>query len=210
MTMMIRFSLAFAFGLALVGCAARPAPAPRRPAYGADDLGHAAALGRIAQVRAILAAGVGANAKGNTRKSPLRMATSIGCTTDKRQTIEGGGPAHRLEVVDALIEAGADVNDVDASGLGILMMATQSCPAPVIERLVRAGADLEQRSPQGFTPLSMALITKNVDAAELLIERGARIGPDAAKKLFPEPPADPRLAKALKAATAKAPARSGR
>lgn len=77
----------------------------------------------------------------------------------------------------------------------------QKCPRSVIDAFVKAGAKLDSRSPQGFTPLSMALLVGNLDAAEALVDHGARLSPQARQKLFPETPADARVAALVKRAS---------
>ncbi|HET9315188.1 MAG TPA: ankyrin repeat domain-containing protein [Vicinamibacteria bacterium] len=174
-------------------------PAPTRPAArptspeDADVLANAALRGDVETVRAQLAKGVDPDARGGLGKSALRAATSFGCMTAPEKDV--------LAIVDLLIETGAVVNEVDDYGLGVLLMASQKCKAPVIARLLKAGADVEQRSPQGFSPLAMALIVKNFDAARALVEHGARLSRESMAKIFPEAPADPEQAALVKRAT---------
>jgi ankyrin repeat protein len=174
----------------------RPASAAPRlaPEDGADLLVGAALGGDVETVRSLLARGVDPKARGSLRKTPLRAATSVGCMTVPEKDV--------LAILDLLIERGADVNDVDEFGLGVLLMASQKCKAAVITRLLKAGADTEQRSPQGYSPLAMAFIVKNFDAARALVDHGARLKRESIAKLFPEPPADPEQAALVKRATA--------
>jgi ankyrin repeat protein len=176
------------------------AGASRRPtsAQEADLLVNAAMRGDSGSVRTLLARGVDPNVRGSIGKTPLRAATSLGCMM---QPSEADG----LAVLDALIAAGANVNDVDDFGLGVLLMAAQKCKAAPVRRLLEAGADYEQRSPQGFSPLSMALIVKNYDAAEALVAHGARLSRESMAKIFPEPPPEPAVAALVKRATAAPP-----
>jgi ankyrin repeat protein len=177
---------------------AKPAPAARASnttSEQADLLAHAAMRGQVDDVRALLAKGIDPNVRGSLGKTPLRMATSLACTMSVPEK-------DVLAIVDALIEKGADVNEVDDFGLGVLLMAAQKCKAAPVTRLLKAGADMEQRSPQGFSPLSMALIVKNYEAAGALVDHGARLSRASIAKLFPEPPAEPELAALVKRATA--------
>jgi len=173
------------------------AGASRRPtsAQEADLLVNAAMRGDSGSVRTLLARGVDPNVRGSIGKTPLRAATSLGCMMQPSE-------ADVLAVVDALIAAGANVNEVDDFGLGVLLMAAQKCKAAAVRRLLEAGADHEQRSPQGFSPLSMALIVKNYDAAEALVAHGARLSKESMAKIFPEPPPEPAVAALVKRATA--------
>ena len=163
-----------------------------------DRLGNAAMRGDLAAVRAALATGISARGRTSLGHTPLRMATSFACS------MPGAKPQDVLGIVDALIEAGADVNHVDDYGHGDLLMAAQKCKAEVVTRLLKAGGDVEQRSPQGFSPLSMAFIVKNYDAAAALVDHGARLSPESIKKIFEEPPAEPEVAALVKRATAAA------
>ncbi|HET7746441.1 MAG TPA: ankyrin repeat domain-containing protein [Vicinamibacteria bacterium] len=178
-----------------------PPPAAAGPARRAaapeelDRLGNAAMRGDLAGVRAALATGMSAKGRTSLGHTPLRMATSFACS------MPGAKPQDVLGIVDALIEAGADVNHVDDYGHGDLLMAAQKCKGEVVTRLLKAGGDAEQRSPQGFSPLSMAFIVKNYDAAAALVDHGARLSPESIKKIFEEPPAEPELAALVKRAT---------
>lgn len=171
---------------------------PESPASArlADALGSAAMKGDVVSVKALLAKGADPNAKSSVEKSALRSATSLGCMMAKEEDV--------LAVVDVLLAAGANVNEVDDFGLSVLLMAAQKCKAPVIERLLAAGGDTEVRSPQGYTPLAMAFIVQNHDAAEALVAHGARLSPESIAKLFAEPPDDPKVAALVKRATAAA------
>jgi ankyrin repeat protein len=162
----------------------------------ADLLGDAAMRGDAASVSALLAKGIDPNARGSLGKTPLRMATSFACM------MPAVAEKDLLATVDALIAGGANVNEVDDYGLGVLLMAAQKCKAAAVTRLLKAGADTEQRSPQGLSPLSMALIVKNYDAAGALVDHGARLSRESIAKLFPEPPTEPELAALVKRATA--------
>jgi len=161
----------------------------------ASLLADAAMRGDVERVRALLGRGIDPNVRGEIGKTPLRMATSYACMMSVPEK-------DVLAVLDALIEGGANVNEVDDFGHGILLMAAQKCKAAAVTRLLKAGADTEQRSPQGFSPLSMALIVKNYDAAGALVDHGARLSRASMAKLFPEPPAEPELAALVKRATA--------
>ena len=160
----------------------------------ADLLAGAALRGDVESVRALLAKGGDPNARGGLGKTPLRCATSYACMTAPDKDV--------LTIVDLLIENGANVNEVDDYGHGVLLMAAQKCKAPAITRLLKAGADVEQRSPQGYSPLAMALIVKNFDAARALVDHGARLSRESMAKIFPEPPADPEQAALVKRAVA--------
>ncbi len=164
-----------------------------------SELGDAlvgAALRRdVAEVKALLAEGVSANARSPTLPhSPLNAATMVGCGKDE------GDYAQALQIVDALLAAGADPNATEGAGTSTLTMAAQRCPGEVVQRMLDAGGDVAHRSPQGWGPLSMALIVKNKSSARVLIEHGARLPGATLDKLIKTPPDDPELKELIRRA----------
>ncbi len=140
--------------------------------------------GNYRAITAMIASGIDPNHKPAVGHTALRMATSFACSAQPTpETL-----VDIAKTVQVLLAAKANVNEVDASGLGVLMMTSQQCPSAITKLLIDAGADLNQRSPQGFTPLSMALAVENFSSAEVLIKAGARITPDAAKRLLDDTP----------------------
>ncbi len=165
-------------------------------AISSENLRSAAMSGDAALVRLLLDAGADPNAKFvDLPQSILSLASVINC---ERQT----DPKARDAVIAALLAGGADPNAMDIGEVPLFVYVAQQCPRSVVEAFIAAGARLDARSPQGFTPLSMAFVVQNLDAAEALVDRGARLSPEAAKKLFPEPPTEARLAALVKRATA--------
>jgi ankyrin repeat protein len=152
------------------------------------NLRWAAMRGDAALVQLLLDAGVDPNLKfQDLPQSILSLASVTSCT-------RRADPTGRDAVIAALLAGGADPNAVDIGEVPLFVYVAQQCPASVVEAFIAAGARLDARSPQGFTPLSMALVVRNLDAAETLIDHGARLSPQVVKKLFPETPADARLA----------------
>lgn len=173
----------------------------RDVAVSAGNLRAAAMSGDAELVQLLIDAGIDPNARfGDLPQSILSFASAMSCSMKK-------DPEARDAVIKALLAGGADPNVMDIGEVPLFVYVAQQCPRPVIEAFVAAGARLDARSPQGFTPLSMALIVKNYDAAEALVDHGARLSPTAAQKLFPEPPAEERVAALLKRATAPAAAK---
>ncbi len=111
----------------------------------------AAEAGRLAMVRELIAAGADVNlcneATGSPRSTPLTCA-AIGASEDRDQ------------ILQLLIEAGADLNQIGADGRTALMHAAERDVgffgrigdfALSTRTLISAGADLEIRDPYGLT-----------------------------------------------------------
>ena len=83
--------------------------------------------------------------------------------------------AARKEMVKlkALVDAGGNVNETDASGWSVLMYAACSSSYSPVEMLLKAGADPNQSSPHGDTPLMVSCLNGNWD--DNLVESGADV-----------------------------------
>jgi ankyrin len=98
----------------------------------------------------------------------------------------------RLDIVQTLVAAKADVNQVDANGITALIDAISNNHVEVARYLVDHGADINATDWYGRTPLWSAVETRNqdfdattqensinrapfVDLIKLLIERGANV-----------------------------------
>lgn len=152
--------------------------------------------GEARTVEALIVAGVNPDQNESLPQSALELA-AMSCAGDRVEE------AKILETMDVLIAAHANANAPGAGALTALIVAAQQCRPAVVRRLIAAGAKLDARTPQGFTPLSMALIVSNYDAAEALIEAGARLSPEAAKKLNDDGKSNARLLELVKRAAAK-------
>ena len=80
-----------------------------------------------------------------------------------------------LELVRALIKAGANVKLKNQFGTSALTEAAIIGSAPVVEALLKAGADPNFRTTDGETPLMAAARSGKVDAAKALLAAGAEI-----------------------------------
>ena len=78
-----------------------------------------------------------------------------------------------LDGTNALLAAGANVDDTDASGWTALMYAAPIPGSQIVPRLIAKGADVNHRSPSGDTPL-MASALNGVLSPDLIAAR-ARI-----------------------------------
>jgi ankyrin repeat protein len=90
-------------------------------------------------------------------KTALQMAAALG---------------HK-EQVQALLNAGAQVDGADSNGNTPLMLAAAGAYAEVLHLLLDHGADPNQRNNSGMSAAAWALSMDAADCAELLQKRGA-------------------------------------
>ncbi len=94
---------------------------------------------------------------------------------------QGWGPLHwaaghgRSEVIDGLVEAGADIdrNDQGRNRWTPLMHAIHRGQEKAVMRLLTRGADPNAASPRGITPLIMAAGYGQRELVEALLHHGA-------------------------------------
>ena len=77
--------------------------------------------------------------------------------------------------VDLLIEAGADVNDVNRSGSTALMLAALNNHHECVNALIKAGAYVNRIDNEGNTALINASSTNSVTPVRLLLHAGTKI-----------------------------------
>jgi ankyrin repeat protein len=80
-----------------------------------------------------------------------------------------------VELVDWLLEHGADVSVSNDFGSTPLAQASILANARIIELLLEAGADPNERGQDGQTPLMVVARTSNTQAAKILLEGGANV-----------------------------------
>lgn len=86
--------------------------------------------------------------------------------------------ARSAEMVDLLIQAGAEVNEINDFGKSAAhVMASDDRSLPALKRLVQAGADLSSLDCHFETPLDVARREKATANAEWLESLGAQPGP---------------------------------
>jgi ankyrin repeat protein len=79
-----------------------------------------------------------------------------------------------MDMVDLLLDAGADVQAADSKGFTALHTATLVSNNEIVEVLIRAGANVNAREKQfGLTPLCMAYGNAKLDLVQILLEAGA-------------------------------------
>lgn len=77
--------------------------------------------------------------------------------------------------VQKLIDAGANVNELDSSGYTPVMYAVWSGKTETVKVLINKGADVSAKDKSGYTPLLWASSYGYLDIAKLLIDRGADV-----------------------------------
>jgi len=112
-----------------------------------------------ADVRALLAAGADANARGADGSTAMIYAAHFGDAAS----------------LQALLGAKGDPNLTNGYGVGPIHEAALRADAGLLRMLLDAGAEVDLALPQGETPLMLASRTSGVDAVRLLIERGAMV-----------------------------------
>ncbi len=80
-----------------------------------------------------------------------------------------------LDLVRALVKAGANVKLRNQFGTSALTEAAIIGSAPIIDALLKAGADPNTRNPEGETPLMAVARVGNIDAAKRLLDAGADV-----------------------------------
>jgi len=121
-----------------------------------SPLATAARAGDLATVRGLLAEGDAVDGAPNDHGTPLWQACASDVST-----------ADRMEIVEALLSAGADTRRDDA-GETALHAAAARGPLQLVERLIRAGAIEWQRDRKGRTPLDVARRGRAVDKAAIV------------------------------------------
>ena len=125
-------------------------------------LTYCAIWGRLAAVKACLAAGAQVDIEGTPY---VRRVTAL---------VHAACWGHEA-VVEALLEAGASAK-LGPTGDDALGMVCKGMPTPgIFRRLVEAGADVNGRDSGGFTPLHVAAINGDVSQLEILIGLGADV-----------------------------------
>lgn len=133
----------------------------------AEQLSRSAMEGKVDEVRALLAAGVDANAVSNDDTPLLSAIQACGRDDANEDAV--------VATVNELVKGGADVKHRDDNKNTILIQAAQYCGAKVIAALAAAGADVNAANGGGITPLQIALLSSRYEAAEALVAKGAKL-----------------------------------
>ena len=159
------------------------------PPDGFLDVFHAAALGRVERLRALLDEDPSRAASFSPDGfTPLHLACFSGGVEAVRLLVERGAPlderarhqfaqvpplgtaafARQLDAARALLDAGADPNARGAGGFAPLHTAAQNGDVPLVELLLERGADPELRADDGLSAADRARAAGHVDVLALL------------------------------------------
>ncbi|MFJ2029853.1 ankyrin repeat domain-containing protein [Streptosporangium sp. NPDC087985] len=130
-----------------------------------DGAGETTALyrastdGRVAIVRALLAAGADPNRSSGGEDEGLPLS--------------GAAAWNHAEVVEALLAAGAEPSRRESGGWTALLWAAANGQADALKVLLDAGADAEETNESGETALTLATRRGALGAVRALLEAGA-------------------------------------
>jgi ankyrin repeat protein len=123
------------------------------------ELLEAAHSGNLTRVQELLVSGADVNARDELGWSPLAKAVY-------NPEQDRGFP----DVVQVLIDAGANLESAIGYGVRPLMLAAGYGETAVVDALIRAGADVMAKNEGGFTALMMVKQKHYVDVVNLLHE----------------------------------------
>jgi ankyrin repeat protein len=85
-----------------------------------------------------------------------------------------GVVSHNLELVNLLLDHGADVEAHDPDGITSLMAASGGGFTGIVKALLDHGANANDKSTDGTTALKLALQFNHSDVVDLLRAKGAQ------------------------------------
>jgi ankyrin repeat protein len=159
---------------------------------------EAARKGRIEKVRQLLESGHDVNEHGvplsekelKAAKLVISMADTSGAVESIGRTFDitplmAAAENGSMEVVEALLDAGADANAADSLKRTPLMIAIEWKHEPIVRRLLEAGADPNARDLSGDPVLTQAIYARLWPLAHTLLDAGAEAQPKGKKDSQP-------------------------
>ncbi len=154
-------------------------------------LHFAARSGSVRCVELLLKAGARADAMAYHNHTPLHLAGKNGLIVNRllqagaslkaRLVGDRQTPAHiaaiinELEIAEALLEAGANVDEKDGDGKTMLSLAAEKGHSQMVQMLIRHGARVDVLDNIGSSPLCKAAFHGNAEVMEILIDNGANV-----------------------------------
>ena len=86
-----------------------------------------------------------------------------------------GNDAGQREIIQVLIDFGADVNFKDENGTTPFFFAAENCDLILIQAMIKAGAVLEVKAKGGATTLTQAAMGNKVETVRLLLKSGYKL-----------------------------------
>lgn len=163
----------------------------RSESYGTTVLSDAAGRGDLKVLNMMLERGADINVKNNVGFSALisamyarnveveKILLSQPALDPNTRGFNGStalanyASSNRKEVVQRLMELGADVNAQDYDGDAPLHIATKNRDIEILDMLLDKGANPNAKNTHGGTPLMYAAVYGNEKAVSHLLERGA-------------------------------------
>jgi hypothetical protein len=105
--------------------------------------------------------------------SPESVALNTWALGGGRTALTAAVATKRLDLVDLVLDAGANIEAADPSGDTPLIVAIGTRDPLVVTHLLDRGAKLNARDARGHTAISWAAAISTTDVIGLLIERGA-------------------------------------
>jgi uncharacterized protein len=136
-----------------------------RDSLGSTPLARCASFNNVSAIRLLAARDADLNATNNHGEPVLHESIKY-----------GSGDAGMGDVIQALLQLGADPNRRDANDATALHVAVENACAPqLIDSLISAGADVEALDAQHHTPPLHAANCGNIAAALCLHDHGANM-----------------------------------
>lgn len=154
-------------------------------------LHFAARSGDVRCVELLLKAGARADAMAYNNRTPLHYASKNGLIVNR--LLKAGAslnartegfqwtPAHiaakrnELEIAEALLEAGANVDEKDCAGRTMLTFAAEKGHSQMVQMLIRHGARVDVLDELDSRPLIEAAFHGYAEVMEILIDNGANV-----------------------------------
>ncbi len=165
--------------------------------YGVPPLSLAARNGSAAMVEKLLEAGANPNAALPTGETILMTAAQAGSTASVETLLARGAAVNateavmgqtaliwaiwqgHMDVVQKLVDAGADVEATSTSGFTPLMFAAREGSIEAARLLLSRGTNTNAVAKDGVSALHVAVVRGHVRFAKLLLEHGASPNADA-------------------------------